>query len=101
MSISAVNAYRTAASLPSITPVDTAKPDAAASFGGSLSQAVQDLSGMQQNADNAMVKLASGQPIEMHEAMLAMEEASIGMQFAMQVRTKVIEAYQEVMRTQV
>lgn len=101
MNVAAINAYRSVQSMPLIRPTEAASAPAGASFGDVLSKAVGNLDGLQQKADSAMLKLASGQPIEMHQAMMAMEEASLGMQFALQVRTKVIEAYQEVMRMQV
>lgn len=71
------------------------------SFGDVLNRAMKQLEGLQANADAATLQLVSGQPVEIHEAMLAMEEASLGLQLAVQVRNKVMEAYQEIMRTQV
>ncbi len=74
---------------------------AGGSFQKMLTDAESTLNGLQADADSSINKLAAGQPVELHEAMLATEKASIAFQFAVQVRNKVIEAYQEVMRMQV
>jgi flagellar hook-basal body complex protein FliE len=46
-------------------------------------------------------KLATGQAQSLHEVMIHMEEAKLSFQLLAQVRTRLLEAYQEVMRTQV
>jgi flagellar hook-basal body complex protein FliE len=71
------------------------------SFGKSLVDAVQSLDRIQQEADSTSGQLAAGEPIDLHEVMIAQDKASLGMQFAVQVRNKMVEAYQEVMRMQV
>ena len=70
-------------------------------FGQALNTAIKGLSETQQNADDKSVQLASGEPIDLHEVMLARETASLHFQLAVQVRNKLIEAYQETMRMQV
>jgi flagellar hook-basal body complex protein FliE len=49
----------------------------------------------------AMQQLHGGGEKNLHEAMIAMEKADITLRFAVQVRNKAIEAYQEIMRIQV
>ncbi|MCF2860221.1 flagellar hook-basal body complex protein FliE [Pseudoalteromonas sp. SMS1] len=54
------------------------------------------------NQTEAMAQAAaSGESIPTHELMIAMEQAKIELQFALQVRNKLLEVYQEVMRMQV
>ena len=60
-----------------------------------------DTSGAQKNADALAMQVATGQPVELHEAIIAMEQADLSLRMAMQVRNKLVEAYQEVMRMQV
>ncbi|MCL2340603.1 MAG: flagellar hook-basal body complex protein FliE [Proteobacteria bacterium] len=55
----------------------------------------------QRNADLAMQQLHGGGEKNLHEAMIAIEKADISLRFAVQVRNKAIEAYQEIMRMQV
>ena len=47
------------------------------------------------------MRMAAGDPIDLHEVMLARETASLQFQLAVQVRNKLVEAYQDVMRMQV
>jgi flagellar hook-basal body complex protein FliE len=52
-------------------------------------------------ADHDMQKLAVGSAGNLHEVMIHMEEARLSFQLLAQVRNKLLEAYQEVMRTPV
>ena len=45
--------------------------------------------------------LLSGQNIPLHRVMIAMEEASVAFQMMVEVRNKLLEGYQELMRMQV
>lgn len=66
-----------------------------------LNTAVKSVSETQTGADDAISKLASGQNIELHNVMLAAQKAQLTLQLAIQVKTKVTEAYQEIMRMQI
>jgi flagellar hook-basal body complex protein FliE len=95
------------------TPSVNKKPDIAApasadngssaggGFGQALSSAITNLNETQNAADDASVRMAAGDPIDLHEVMLARETASLHFQLAVQVRNKLVEAYQETMRMQV
>jgi flagellar hook-basal body complex protein FliE len=52
-------------------------------------------------ADQEIQQLAAGQVQNLHEVMIHLEEARLSFQLLMQVRNHALEAYQEVMRTQV
>ncbi len=69
-------------------------------FGGALVDAVQTLDQLQKEPEEQGVKLAAGEPVELHDVMLAQDRASLGFQLAVQVRNKLVEAYQDVMRMQ-
>lgn len=71
------------------------------SFGKYLEQAVDNLNTLQNEADTMVNKLAAGEPVELHQVALAVEQSSLAFQLALQVRNKLVEAYQEVMRMQV
>ncbi len=71
------------------------------SFGDMLSAALQDLNRQQQYADNLSMQAALGKDVDVHDAVLAADEAQMSFQLGMQVRNKLIEAYQEVMRMSV
>jgi flagellar hook-basal body complex protein FliE len=51
-------------------------------------------------AESAMRDLAAGKPVEMHDVMISLERAQISVQTFMQVRNKLIESYQDLMRLQ-
>ena len=70
-------------------------------FGQVLGKALDELSKTQIESDDLMARLAAGEDIDIHDATLALESANVAFQLALQVRTKVVEAYQEVMRLQV
>lgn len=74
---------------------------AADNFSQVLGQALDNLNQAELAADQAVAKLAAGEDIELHQVMLAMQEADIAFQLALQVRNKLVEAYQEIMRLQV
>jgi flagellar hook-basal body complex protein FliE len=71
------------------------------SFGSMLSEAVDETDRLRKTADVAIADFASGRDTDIHKTMIAMEKASISLKLMMQVRNKVISAYQEIMRTQV
>lgn len=52
-------------------------------------------------ADANMKKLASGEPVSLHEVMLSMEEAKLQFQLVTQIRNRILEAYQDVLRMQI
>ena len=52
-------------------------------------------------AEASLQKLAAGEPIELHDVMIALETARIGVQTMVQVRNRMVEAYQDLMRMQI
>ncbi len=70
------------------------------SFLNSLSDAFGSLNSQLTAADTSMADFASGGSADLHTVMLQMEEASISLKAATAVRDKLLEAYQEIMRTQ-
>lgn len=72
----------------------------AGGFGDTLTRAIGSLDQLQKQPEELGTRLAAGEPIELHDVMLAQERASLSMQLAVQVRNKLVEAYQDVMRTQ-
>jgi flagellar hook-basal body complex protein FliE len=70
-------------------------------FGTWLSSAIGDVNQQLGRADRAVQSLAAGETQNLHQVMLALEEARIGVQLLVQVRNRLLEAYQEVLRMQV
>lgn len=71
------------------------------SFGQYLNEALGEVNKLQNDAANANVQLATGKIEDVSQVVIAAEKATIAFQLTMQVRNKVIDAYQEVMRMQV
>ena len=71
------------------------------SFGEFLTEALGEVNALQQDAAKASFNLAAGKLQDISQVTIAAEKATIAMQLTMQVRNKVIDAYQEVMRMQV
>lgn len=62
---------------------------------------LERLSSYQDEADEAIDKLIAGEEVDLHEVMLSAERADIAFRVAMQLRNKLVQAYEEVMRMQV
>ncbi len=69
-------------------------------FVDTLGSAFNQLNTQITGADAAMADFAAGGSSDLHTVMLQMQEASIGLQVGIQVRDKLLEAYQEIMRLQ-
>ncbi len=69
-------------------------------FQETLKESLEKVNTLQKEADEAVKKLAMGNGGNIHETMLAIEKADISFRMMMQVRNKIVEAYQEVMRMQ-
>jgi flagellar hook-basal body complex protein FliE len=86
-------------------PIDLAQTGGAGgtqqSFGDMLNSAIQSVNQQQKYADGLSMQAALGKDVDVHDAVLATEEAQLSFQYALQVRNKLIEAYQEVMRMSV
>ncbi len=70
-------------------------------FGQLLRQFVSEVNAHQQAAAETVRALQRGEPIPLHQAVIAMEEASVSFQLMVEVRNKLLEAYQELMRLQI
>lgn len=75
--------------------------EAQKNFGSFLKDSIDKVNETQVRSDMMAQKLARGENVELHEVMIASQKASITLTATMEIRNKVIEAYQEVMRMQV
>jgi flagellar hook-basal body complex protein FliE len=87
---------------PGILPLspDPAKP-AAGSFENTIKSFVSEVSQKQAAAGEAVQDLIGGRNVSLHQTVIAMEEASISFQLMVEVRNRLLESYQELMRMQV
>jgi len=70
-------------------------------FSDLLKNAVESVNAMQHEAGRLEDAVANGENMNIHQAVIAGEKAGLSFQLLMQVRNKMIDAYQEVMRMQV
>lgn len=75
--------------------------DGGKTFGEFLTDSLSKVNDMQHQANVSMEKLASGESKNLHETMLAVEKADIAFRTMNQVRSKVLDAYKEIMKMQV
>lgn len=72
-----------------------------ASFGSILDNFVGDVNTKMQAGEAAQGKVLSGESTNLHQAMISMQEASTAFSLMVEVRNKMVDSYQELMRMQV
>jgi len=78
-----------------------AQPGDEASFKETLDSFLHDVNNLQRDAEASTQRLMTGDLENIHQMMLAMEEANTSFQLMMEMRNKILDAYREVMRMQV
>lgn len=73
------------------------KADGGPSFGDLFRRAVNDTSGMQDDAKDMIAAFLRGEPVELHQVMAASEEAAISLELLVEVRNKLTDAYRTMM----
>jgi flagellar hook-basal body complex protein FliE len=94
---------------PDLAALNSDSPPQAASAGGASGGSFQNLLGSfvgevndkQVAAGDAITGLLSGKNVTLHQAMISMEEASVSFQMMVEVRNKLLDSYQELMRMQI
>ena len=81
-------------------PVDPTTPTVGTpSFSQTLQTAFDNVNSAQNHASDLAKDFAIGRTSDIHGVMIASQQATIALRLTTQVRNKVVEAYQEVMRT--
>jgi flagellar hook-basal body complex protein FliE len=81
-------------------PTPLSEKPTQSTFAAFLQEAVTGVNQAQQEAETAVQQYTVGTAQNLHDTMIAMEKADISLRLLMQVRNKAVEAYQEIMRTQ-
>lgn len=76
---------------------DRLKPQSGAGFGSSLEKLVNSVESTTANANVAVGQMLDGTG-DVHDAMIALQQADMTFQFSVQVRNKLVQAYQDIMR---
>lgn len=101
MNISGLNPSTLLSQLPAATTSVASGTSSSTSFGSVVKDAVQSLDKSQKGAEQEMARAVTGESPDLHRTIIALQTADLGFQFALQVRNKVIGAYEEIMRMQV
>lgn len=92
------------ASFPATSPTRPTAPTGAdvdeGGFGATLKNAINQVNQLGDSSDQQVSELVQGDRQDIHNVMIAVEKADIAFQLMMQVRNKIVNAYQEVSRMQ-
>lgn len=84
-----------------VKPQKTEIPSDRPSFGRVLNSLVKEVDHLQKNAEKATGKMLSGEVEDIHQVVVAMQEAQTSFRLLMEIRNKMVDAYREVMKMQV
>jgi flagellar hook-basal body complex protein FliE len=84
-----------------VQATQAASSTSGAGFDNLLGNLVNEVSQKQTAASDTVSGLLSGKNVSLHQAMISMEEANISFQMMVEVRNKLLDSYQELMRMQV
>lgn len=75
-------------------------PTGQVDFDAMIGNGIAEVDRRVQIAENSVADFATGADIPPHQVMLALEDARMSLQFALQVRSRLVEGFQELMRMQ-
>jgi flagellar hook-basal body complex protein FliE len=94
-------------SIPQVNPADilrsvgsAAQPGQSGGFASMLQGAIQSVDQSNKTADQAVQSFLNGDNEELHTVALATQKASLTFDLGLQIRNKIVSAYQEVMKMQ-
>lgn len=85
---------------PSVTPFSIDNTKSKSDFGTFLKESIHKLNDLEAASQNMDELLATGEIENIHEVMIAAQKAEIAVQFTVEVKNKVLDAYREIMRLQ-
>ena len=94
--------FKVYSDIPRMMPAPSApKPQAGGgSFGNLLKDAIQQVNDVDKSSQGELQKFLSNET-DLHSVMISLEKADLSFQMMMQVRNKIVQAYQEIMKSQV
>ncbi|MFM9904726.1 MAG: flagellar hook-basal body complex protein FliE [Pyrinomonadaceae bacterium] len=95
----------TISSISTLTPIQSGQGSAAANvngsgegFGSIIKDAVDSIDSTQKGAEQEISKAVTGESTDLHKTIIALQTADLKFQLGLQVRNKLIGAYDEIMR---
>ena len=86
---------------PSLVAGGTANPADGSAFAALFEQAVDRVNQSQRSADLAVERFLTGEDEDLHRVAMATQQAEVSFELFLQMKNKVVQAYQEMMRLQV
>ncbi|MFZ6747099.1 flagellar hook-basal body complex protein FliE [Undibacterium sp. JH2W] len=101
MEVSSISQFIAPAAIPSLAPLanDAAAP--AQSFSNMVSQGLAQVNEQLQTSQADLQALATGDVQNLHQVMIRMEESRLSFQLMLQVRNRLLESYQDIMKMQI
>jgi flagellar hook-basal body complex protein FliE len=96
-----INPLNSGSVIDSISPFKDDDKKKEKSFSQILSQSLENAKQAEKNKKEANIDLLSGEDNSLHATMIEAEKAELALELTIQIRNKVIDAYNEVMRMQV
>jgi flagellar hook-basal body complex protein FliE len=69
-------------------------------FGQALDGALEEVDGLQKKADKTVLGLSTGEVEDVHQVMIAMNEADLAFRMMLEIRNRIVDAYKEISRLQ-
>ncbi|MCA1053507.1 flagellar hook-basal body complex protein FliE [Rossellomorea aquimaris] len=98
MAIHSISSVNPSVLSPSLEKKEISPSDGTGSFAELLKKSIDEVNRSQVQSDQMTEKLVRGEDVDLHQVMIASQKASITLQTTIEVRNKVVEAYQEIMR---
>lgn len=96
-----INHVSTPITIPGGIPAGREAAQETSSFKDLLLSSIREVNSMQQAADQAVEALVSGQEVNPAEVLTAVQKADVAFRLMMQIRNKIVQAYQEVQNIRV
>ncbi len=84
-----------------VAPAGAVDTSGAGGFLDTLKNAIGKANDVQMQANQAVDALVTGQTQDLHGTMVALQQADVSFQLMMQIRNKLVTAYEEIQRMQV
>jgi flagellar hook-basal body complex protein FliE len=99
--MNSIQGFSGSLSLQGLNSAAPAAAQGAGSFKELLLNSIQEVNSMQQQADQAVERLAQGENVNPAEVLTAVQKADIAFRMMMQMRNKIVQAYNEVQNIRV
>lgn len=76
-------------------------PIGGSSFAQMVNQKIEEANSLQKEADQLTESFLVGEPVEIHQMLIAMEKADLALRETMEIRNKLLEAYKEIEKMQI